>query len=158
LRASLHGNTKIIPEPYCSITELPFDNQGWFSNQKQIEACIKKIKPKTVIEVGSWLGLSTRFIAERLPQKSKLYAVDTWRGSPGEELHMQDPRLPHLFQLFLSNVRHARLTDVIVPIRMDSLEASEELNVHADMIYIDASHETESVYNLSFGLIRQPVA
>lgn len=136
-----------MPEPYCSINDLPFDDHGWFSNQGQIETCINELKPTTVIEVGSWLGASTRFIAERLPIGSKLYAVDTWLGSQNEELHQQDPRRPFLYQLFLSNVKHAGLTDVIVPIRMDSIEASKALNMKADLIYLDASHDTESVHN-----------
>ncbi len=136
-----------MPEPYCSIQDLPFDNQGWFWNGKQLESCILEMKPKVVIEVGSWLGSSTRFIAQRLPKEGKLYAVDTWQGSGDEELHQKDPRLPYLYQLFLSNVKHAGLTNIIVPIRMDSIEASKALNVKADLIYIDAGHDTESVYN-----------
>ncbi|MCH9627870.1 MAG: tRNA 5-hydroxyuridine methyltransferase [Chlamydiales bacterium] len=135
-----------IPEPYCSINNLPFDGQGWFANGVQLEKIIDEIQPKTVIEVGAWIGQSTRFMAQRLPRESKLYAVDTWLGSPEEEVHMNDPRLPHLYQLFLSNVKHAGLTDVIIPIRMNSLEAAKALNIQADVIYIDASHDPESVY------------
>lgn len=30
---------------------------------------------------------------------------------------------------------------------MDSLEAANALNIQADLIYIDASHDTKSVYN-----------
>lgn len=144
---SLHGIAQNIPEPYCSINDLPFDSQGWFINERQMGACLHELQPTTVIEVGSWLGSSTRFIAERLPKGAKLYAVDTWLRSPDEEVHMQDARLPFLFQLFLSNVKHAGLTDVIIPIRMTSIEASKALNINADLIYIDASHDTESVYN-----------
>lgn len=144
---SIYGNSPNIPEPYRSIIDLPFDDHGWFINQRQMETCLQALKPKTVIEVGSWLGSSTRFIAERLPDGAILYAVDTWLGSPAEDVHLRDPRLPYLFQLFLSNVKHAGLSHVIIPIRMDSLEASKALNVQADMIYIDASHDTESVYN-----------
>lgn len=136
-----------MPEPYCSIRDLPFDPQGWFNNGTPMEAWLQAIQPRSVIEVGSWLGSSTRFIAARLPAGAKLYAVDTWLGSKNEELHQQDPRLPSLFQLFLSNVKQAGLTEVIVPIRMESIEASKALNIKADLIYIDASHDTESVYN-----------
>jgi predicted O-methyltransferase YrrM len=63
-----------IPEPYRSINDLPFDKQGWFSNGAQLKAIIAAKSPKTVIEVGSWLGTSTRFIASHLPKKGIVYA------------------------------------------------------------------------------------
>jgi predicted O-methyltransferase YrrM len=136
-----------MPEPYRSINDLPFDGHGWFGNDKQLLPLIETYQPMTVIEIGSWLGCSTRFIAENIPQGGKIYAVDTWAGSPEEEVHMKDPRLPHLYQLFLSNIRQAGFTDIIIPVRMKSLEAAKALNVQADLIYLDAAHDTASVYN-----------
>ncbi len=136
-----------MPQPYRCIKNLPFDEHGWFFNGKSeilMENCLK-IKPaKIVIEVGSWLGLSTRFIARIIPEDGVVYAIDTWLGS--KELQ-NDSRLPNLYQTFLSNVKHAELTQKIVPIRMTSLEAAHALNVEGDLIYIDASHEEEDVYN-----------
>ena len=134
-----------IPEPYRSIVDLPFDGHGWFINQNQLQTILSSRKPVIVIEIGSWLGCSTRFIAEKMPDNGVLYAVDTWKGSSNEQAHLQDPRLPHLYQLFLSNVKHAGLAHKIIPIRMDSIEAAKALNVKADLIYIDAAHDTESV-------------
>ena len=132
-------------QPYDSIQELPFDEQGWFGNGPQLEKIINETNPKTIIEIGAWLGSSTRFLAQKSSAKTKVYTVDTWNGSPNEGVHLQDPRLPYLYQLFLSNVKHAGLTDKIIPIRMSSLEANAALNVKADLIYIDASHDTNSV-------------
>jgi predicted O-methyltransferase YrrM len=134
-----------MPEPYLSAPDLPFDPHGWFYNQKPLEECLQN-KPKTVIEIGSWLGASTRFIAERLSSGGKLYAIDTWKGSLDEEQHREDPRLAHIYPLFLSNVKHAKLTHVIIPVRMESLEAARQLNIKADLIYIDGAHDTQSVY------------
>lgn len=138
-----------IPEPYCSIVDLPFDDHGWFghANSKNILAEIKAKPITTVIEIGSWLGSSTRFIAKSLPDNGKVYAVDTWLGTSTDDIHQTDPRLPHLYQLFLSNVKRANLTHKIVPIRMQSIEAAHALNVKADLIYIDGAHDEESVYN-----------
>jgi predicted O-methyltransferase YrrM len=133
-------------EPYCSLADLPFDPQGWFGNAEQLSQIFNEKPITTIIEVGSWLGSSTRFLATYVEPKGKVYAVDTWRGSLTEAVHMQDPRLPYLYQLFLSNVKHAKLTSIIIPVRMESLEAARALNVKADLIYIDASHETAAVY------------
>jgi predicted O-methyltransferase YrrM len=134
-----------IPEPYCSIADLPFDPHGWFGNAQHLEPLLKVKPAKIVVEVGSWLGCSTRFLATTVPDDGIVYAVDTWAGSPQEAVHMQDPRLPYLYQLFLSNVKHAGLASKIVPFRMKSVEASWALNVIADLIYLDGAHDTESV-------------
>lgn len=129
-------------EPYDSIHVLPFDPHGWFINADPLGQIIDQNKPKTVIEMGSWLGCSTRFLAERC---DKVYAIDTWCGSPEESVHMNNPNLPYLYQQFLSNTIHANLTDKIVPIRMNSLEAARALNLKADLIYIDGAHDIKSV-------------
>lgn len=132
-------------EPYDSIKLLPFDEHGWFGNSSFIQDIFVENEPIIAIEVGSWLGCSTRFIANLLPETGKLYAVDTWLGS-NEEAHLHDPRLSQLYHIFLSNVKHAGLEEKIIPIRMKSLEAAKALNIKADFIYIDASHETADVY------------
>ncbi len=134
-----------MPEPYASIHDLPFDGHGWFFNAEPLQKQIEQMHPKVIIEVGSWLGASTRFMAELLDDGGKLYAVDTWLGSSNESVHGQDSRLSFLYQQFLSNVKHAGLTDRIIPVRMDSIEASKALHVEADLIYLDAAHDTESV-------------
>lgn len=134
-----------IPEPYRSVKDLPFDNHGWFCNGRQLEHIISQRSPKIVIEIGSWLGSSTRFIASNIPQDGVVYAVDTWKGSQNEDAHLQDSRLPYLYHLFLSNVKHANLTTKIIPIRMESIEASKALNIQADLIYLDGAHDTPSV-------------
>jgi len=139
-------STEEMPEPYKSLNVLPFDGQGWFGNARQLTEILDSNNISTVIEVGSWLGSSTRFLASSIDPKGKVYAVDTWKGSTTEAIHMQDPRLPYLYQIFLSNVIHASMTNQIVPIRMESLEAANALSVKADLIYIDASHETLAVY------------
>jgi predicted O-methyltransferase YrrM len=133
-------------ELYDSINLLPFDPQGWFVNADPLVEICETLQPEIVIEVGSWLGASTRFIAQIMPKEGKLYAVDTWLGSD-EETHKKDPRLNRIYQIFLSNVVHAGLQEKIIPVRMTSMEAAEALNIKADLIYIDASHKTQDVYN-----------
>ncbi len=128
-----------FPQPYKGIEILPFDNGGWFANAAEFEAIFKTNKISTVIEVGSHFGLSARFIASHLPEDGKLYAVDHWAW------------FPLCYEQFLSNTIHAGLTQVIVPVRMDSLTAASHFRslkdpVFPDLIYIDASHDTESVY------------
>jgi len=131
-------------DPYSDIEVLPFDAHGWYENAQQIEQIFRQRKIRTVVEVGCWLGSSTRHIATLLPQGGKLYAVDHWLGSVE---HQQDTtHLSCLYQQFLSNVIHARLTDKIIPVKMPSLEAADCLaGLKVDAVYIDASHDTQSV-------------
>jgi hypothetical protein len=134
-----------LPEPYRSAKLLRFDPEGWYANGSQMEALCKDNHIDTVVEVGCWLGLSTRHIASLLPPGGKLYAIDHWQGSSE---HQYSQKLSKLYDQFLSNVIHARLTDKIVPIRMSSIEASYligMMGVMPGLIYLDASHDTESV-------------
>jgi len=136
------------PEPYKNAEVLPFVSHGWYYNGPQLEDLIINNGVKTIIEVGCWLGTSTRHMASNLPKGGSLYAVDHWKGSdehqPGQPYWI--PEVSKLYEYFLSNVVHAGLTDKIIPVRMDSLEASKTLDVKADLVYIDASHDTPAVY------------
>lgn len=135
-----------LPEPYTNAEILPFDGSGWFWHPRIFDKWFSEEKIETVIEVGCWMGSSTRCIAKKLGSKGKIYAVDTWLGSPDEECHLNHPKLSQIYEVFLSNVIHEKLTDFIVPVRMDSILASQYLDIKTDLIYIDASHIADAVY------------
>lgn len=144
----MHVGYGSLPEPYNSIRVRPFDPDGWYYNAVQMEKIIRENNVKIVVEVGCWLGKSTRHIASLLPEGGKVYAVDHWLGSPiqQEGQRFWNPILPYIYQQFLSNVIHENLTHKIIPIRMSSVMAAEALNIIPDMVYIDADHEKDSVY------------
>ena len=142
-----------LPEPYNIVELLPFDNHGWYFNAQKISELVYCYQVHTVVEVGCWLGLSTRHIASILPKDGKVYAVDHWLGSEEHQKgqYAYHPILDRLYQQFLSNIIHAGLTDKIIPLRMESLTAAPYLSTvltnPPDLIYIDASHDTKSVYD-----------
>lgn len=131
---------------YALIDPVPFDPHGWFVNERPLDAIFKENQIKTVIELGSWAGLSTRFFAHRVGKEGKVYAIDTWKGTASNRAQMKDPRLPQLFRLFLSNAIHQELTDIIVPIPMTTDDAAKCFNIKADLIYVDADHDESQVY------------
>lgn len=60
---------------------------------------------------------------------------------------MESIRLKKAYQQFLSNMIHSNLTDKVIPIRMESIEAARTLVLMADLIYIDAAHSEQAVYD-----------
>lgn len=132
-----------LPSPYNSLNKLlPYHCWGWFGNQRMLTELFDAINPQIIVEVGCWLGESAIFIAEH--SAAKLYAVDHWLGSV-EHQNVSLVKDGTLYDQFLSNVIHRNLTHKIVPVREYSLKAAEKFNVEADLVYIDASHDTESV-------------
>ena len=126
-----------------------FNDHGWFSdsNQEQLDRLFEDRalagRPiDTVIELGSWLGRSTRFFAQRA---KLVIAVDHWRGS-NEHRGRKEFRhiLPRLYQQFLFNCQ--RHSHVIAPVKLDTSIACRMPGMpRADLIYVDASHEYECV-------------
>jgi hypothetical protein len=133
-----------LPPPYDSIDVLPFKPQGWYLNAAPMERLIKQTNPKIVVEVGCWLGLSTRHIANTICEDGIVYAVDHWLGSPNEDYSTFD--IPDPYKQFLSNVIHENLTHKIIPLKISSIEAARTLQIKPDLIYIDATHDFFSVY------------
>jgi hypothetical protein len=127
------------------------DGHGWFREQnvkvlqKQFDS---PIKPRVVIELGSWLGLSTRFLAERA---ETVIAIDHWEGGPEHHASKWEAikgRLPTLYETFLTNCWHIK--DKIIPLRMtteEGLRVCAKEGVVPDLIYIDAGHDFENVTN-----------
>ncbi len=98
-----------------------------------------------IVEIGSWEGRSTRAMADNLMPDGIIYAVDTWRGSD-EDVHREllaGKPANWLFSRFLQNMQP--LLNVRA-LEMTSLEAAQHLSALTfDMIFIDASHDYESV-------------
>ncbi len=127
---------------------LPLDMHGWFQSQNKInlELFIDKLKPKKVVEVGSWLGVSAIFMAELLDEDSKIYCVDPWIPYPEmDDMPELQERLKIAYEQFLSNCIHKKVTDKVVPMRMTSLEAHNFFEADIDLVYIDGSHSEENV-------------
>lgn len=131
---------------YESIEMIPFDRCGYFAAVYALDQIFKEKEIHSVIELGSWAGTSTRFFAYRVGETGKVYAIDHWMGTPNHNGESRDPRLPYIYQLFLSNIKHADLSNRIIPIRMTTDEAAVGLNIKADLIYIDASRSRQQVY------------
>ena len=148
----VNSSNKNLPDPYNSLSEiLPLDLHGWFreENKLMLTNFIKNTSPKIIVEVGVWCGKSSAYMAQIMPNDCKLYAVDHFKVN-SEYSHMQPEiaaRAARLYEQFLSNMIHLKSTNKIIPIKMDSLDAANTLDIQADIIYIDGSHKEEDVFN-----------
>jgi hypothetical protein len=141
----------ILKERYSWPTRIPqlgFDDHGWLahSTKLQLARCLSE-STELVVECGSWLGLSTRFILEEAPNAAVI-ALDHWRGSPEHhEIPECQQRLGRLYESFLRNCWNYQ--DRLIPMRKSTLQGLEEiadLNLQPDLIYLDADHSYKAVH------------
>ena len=102
------------------------------------------------VEVGSWYGKSTAYMAVAIANSKKnikFDAVDTWRGSPehqkGEEYEDENAINDTLFNVFQENMKPA--AGYYNPVKMDSIEASKQYEDESlDFVFIDGDHSFEA--------------
>jgi hypothetical protein len=96
------------------------------------------------VEIGSWKGKSSAFMAVELANSNKsieFYCIDTWEGSVE---HKGIDNIDLLYYQFILNMKP--LAKYYKPIRARSLEAASLFRDNSlDFVFIDASHEYEDV-------------
>ncbi len=136
---------------YADLTaRFEFVSHSWFQNADIMGLLVSRLKPRTICEVGSWMGGSARFLAA-FPFVERVVCVDHWDRTRVENwrpgAHPED-WMDHMYEHFLANTIHAGFQNKICPVRMDSTEGAQFLlgGCHAfDMIYIDGAHATDWV-------------
>jgi predicted O-methyltransferase YrrM len=120
--------------------------ENWFTYAKFYESMVKKASDGNIfVEVGSWKGKSSAFMAVEIINSGKNIAficVDTWEGS--DEHYEYQKEL--LYEKFMSNIEPVK--HIIKPMKMTSIEAASKFqNQTIDFCFIDASHDYENVKN-----------
>jgi predicted O-methyltransferase YrrM len=105
-----------------------------------------------VVELGSWKGRSTAWLAHGLRDRGagRVVAVDTWAGTSNEPAHAQllaGYAPDQLYQEFLGNLGGLGLEAQVEPWRMTTLEAARrwDRGVSIGLLHIDADHSYEGV-------------
>jgi hypothetical protein len=131
---------KSLPSPYCDLKFiLPFHPFGYYFNSDYIIKLFKHNNIKTVIEIGTFLGLSARHIATLLPEDGKLYAVDPFDVTIENSEH---------YAQFLSNMIIAGVAHKVIPVKGYSDEVVKffiESYKKFDFIYVDGDHSFKGV-------------
>jgi predicted O-methyltransferase YrrM len=118
---------------WMSIRELT-----WLANVARSCSCI--------VEFGSFLGRSTRALADNAPENAKIYAVDPWNGpyklDSGENLEVVDT---YVMPQFIANLREYVESGKVIPIRNFSYNFYLTDYEYADMVFIDGDHRYDTV-------------
>ena len=156
VRELLHKRSPFDKE---QIEGLSLVRESWHEPHPVFEAIISQLKPKLIIEVGTWKGDSAIHMAELCKKHrlvdTEIVCVDTWLGSAEHwenEEWLKSLNLvggyPSLYYQFLANVMLTENHDCITPFPIASLHAARYLkrkNILADLVYLDASHDYADV-------------
>jgi len=136
----------MIPHFYESIP-------GWFNFQDLYREAVARASDGDVfVEVGSWLGRSTAFMATEIANSGKrilFYAVDTWKGSPAPQY--QEVVAQHggsVYAAFIENMHRGGLAlgqhfNTIMSTSVDAAKTFEDGTLA--FVFIDGAHEFHSV-------------
>lgn len=96
-----------------------------------------------VVEIGSFLGKSTIFLASgsKRTQQQKVYAIDPHQGAPVINKKFSGPT----YRRFLQNIRGAKIAEAVIPIRKTSDEAFIGWRKPIRFLFIDGDHSYQAV-------------
>jgi predicted O-methyltransferase YrrM len=105
-----------------------------------------------VIEIGSWQGYSTSFLARAVAESrnGRLYAIDHFRGNVGKESAyvVGKSDLSDLPRKFSDNMQRLGLLQTVRLMEMPNREAAERLRreqIRVRFLFIDGDHTREGV-------------
>jgi predicted O-methyltransferase YrrM len=132
---------------------------GWMAYVELEWLATQAEKHTRILEVGSWMGRSTRALADNT--RGVVHAVDPWsieqQTHPDLVAAQKGKPKDWLFNQFCENMKDFNVLDPlnrkVIPVRMTSLEAANAFKqapddnspFEFDMIFIDGSHDYEDV-------------
>jgi hypothetical protein len=147
-------------DPWGDATALRTDSdlQGWNSYHGYLLDAVERVGGGIYVDLGVWKGASTVEFARIIMSKkldSVVLAVDTFLGGWDHWLsadlvglmNMQRGR-PALYDIFVDNVLNAGLRNFVLPLPLDSHNASIVLRrceVVVDCVHVDGANDFESV-------------
>lgn len=145
-----------FPPPHLRSLLKPNRIRGWGSYGAVFKNVIQRVKPRVIIEIGTFLGASALHMANltrQLGLQTRIICVDDFRGWPGFRDRFKDVGMVNgdvlLLQQFMQNVVYFNATDLILPLPFSTASGLEKLcewGIVADLIEIDAGHDFISAW------------
>lgn len=96
---------------------IPVFGHGWLSEDTRLllSAAIEVYNPKSILELGTWYGLSSRYILEQARPDATLYMIDFFKSSAiiDYEMHRLSPSDKMFFNHLRLETVHANLAGCI---------------------------------------------
>lgn len=121
--------------------------ENWFNyHELYSEIVSAAVDDSHFVEVGSWKGMSSAYMAVEIinsGKKIKFDCVDIWEYMDIQQ-DIPQGKYENLYETFLKNISPVK--DIISPIKSISWEAASLYEDESlDFIFIDAAHDYESV-------------
>lgn len=116
---------------------------GWMSERELTWLATKAESCKIIVEFGSYLGRSTRAMADNC-YSGTIYAVDPWSGKYEIDsgIELMDVNT-YVMPFFIENMKEHIESKKVIPVRGYSYDFSAVES--ADMVFIDGDHRYNTV-------------
>lgn len=127
----------------------PQFGEDWFTYATLYSEMVSKFPSGShFIEIGSWKGKSSAYMAVEIANSEKSIrfdCIDPWPNwKPDGEYF--ETNCENLYETFLNNVDPVK--DYLNPVRLTSMEAVNNYQDNSlDFVFIDGNHEYEYVFN-----------
>ena len=110
-----------------------------FREKRRLMSLASKSSGNVYVEIGSYIGASTCFIAAGIKKKGsgQLHCIDTWQNQG-----MTEGKRDTLAEFKKNTTKYK---DLIIPQRGDSRELAKTFKKPIDFLFIDGDHSYESV-------------
>ena len=111
-----------------------------YNEKEKLFSLAKKCEGDTYVEIGSYLGASSCYIAAGIKKSGNgyLYCIDTWKNDG-----MSEERGFDTFNQFKMNT--SKYAELIMPLRDTSQEIAKSFSKKVDFLFIDGDHTYEGV-------------
>ena len=119
--------------------------EGFISDSQAEYLCmLAKNCGGTIVEIGSWKGKSTVYLAlgSKAGGGGRVYSIDPHRDAPDYTgaFGSEDTK-----PIFRQNIKRAGVDDIVIPLVMKSEEAAKGWTEPISLLWIDGAHVYENV-------------